>query len=296
MEVAHLSDVHVKAPRHARARWRDYLSKRWIGGLNLLLHRSHPEELLEAAVTDIAAHPPDHLVVTGDMTNLALPGEFARAREHLDATGVPPERVSLIPGNHDAYVHSVYRQRRFEQAFAPYVGGEDVTWPRAQEREGVLIVSTNSSVPTPWFTAHGRLGPEQLEAVGALLDASAAPFKMVLVHHPPLLGDGTLDGRWRRNRDGPALVELCQRHGADVILCGHTHRPFRYRVPGGDKPLHVICGGSTTYPVKEVGHGGTYNRYTIEDGHLAAIEVRAFDPDLDAFRTWKRVVPGEEDE
>lgn len=292
MEVAHLSDVHVPAPRHARARWHEYLNKRWIGGLNLLLHRKHPEELLEAAVADIARHPPDHLVVTGDLSNLALDGEFARAREHLDATNVPPERVSLIPGNHDAYVASAYRQRRFERAFAPYVGGEDVVWPRAQTEGEVLFVSTNSSEPTPWFTAHGRLGPEQLAEVERLLRESEAAFKVVLVHHPPLLGTGKLDGRWRRNRDGPALVRICQESGADLILCGHTHVPFRYVVPGGAKPLHVICGGSTTYPVKEVGVGGTYNRYTIEGGRLAKIEVRAFDPALGAFRTLREDVPG----
>ena len=280
VELAHLSDVHVLAAPGAGPRWFEHLNKRWIGRLNLLLHRKHDERLFAAAARDLAERPPDHLVVTGDLSNLAHPGEFARARQLLEATGLPPERVSLVPGNHDAYIRSAVRDRAFERAFAPYLGG-DPAWPRVQRAGDVLLVATNSAVPTPWFTAYGRLGAPQLAAVEQALAASAAAVKVVAVHHPPVIATGELDRPWRRNRDGLALLAACRRGGADVVLCGHTHLPFRCRVPG-ERPLWVLCAGSTTRPARALGQGGTYERYRVEAGRVVATR-RAFDPDADAF-------------
>lgn len=280
VELAHLSDVHVLAAAGAGPRWHEYLNKRWIGQLNLLLHRKHDERLLAAATEDLRARPPDHLVVTGDLSNLAHPGEFARARDYLEATGLPPERVTLIPGNHDAYTRGATRRGLFERAFAAYLG-EAPAWPWTRELDDVLLVATNSAVPTPWFTAFGRLDPAQIGAIEEALSASTAATKVVLVHHPPVIGSGALDKPWRRNRDGLALLEACRRGQADLVLCGHTHAPFRVRAPGA-RPLWVVCAGSTTRPVRAVGQGGTYNRYRIEPGRVT-LTTQAFDPARGAF-------------
>ena len=48
---------------------------------------------------------PDHVVVTGDLTNIALESEVEAARGWLAKIG-SPEVVTAIPGNHDAYVRT----------------------------------------------------------------------------------------------------------------------------------------------------------------------------------------------
>ena len=100
--LAHLSDPHLPIPAGALRPLSQLAGKRSLAYLGWLRKRAGtmpPEPLL----ADIAAHRPDHVAVTGDLTNLALPGEFAAARDWLARLG-PPARVSAIPGNHDATV------------------------------------------------------------------------------------------------------------------------------------------------------------------------------------------------
>ena len=46
---------------------------------------------------------PDHIALTGDLVNVALPQEYRRAAEWLAAFDTP-DRITVIPGNHDVYV------------------------------------------------------------------------------------------------------------------------------------------------------------------------------------------------
>ena len=80
MKLAHFSDVHALSLDGARP-WQ-FLNKRVAGYLNLRLNRreKHPVALFRAIVDDLNARPVDHVVVTGDLTNLSLRPEFELAR------------------------------------------------------------------------------------------------------------------------------------------------------------------------------------------------------------------------
>ena len=78
-------------------------------------HKYHRREVLDALVSDLQAQSPDHIAVTGDLVNLALEAEFAPARAWLESVG-PPNRVTAIPGNHDAYVRAT--RHRFAEAWS----------------------------------------------------------------------------------------------------------------------------------------------------------------------------------
>ncbi len=278
MQLAHISDLHVKAPLGP---WTGLLNKRWIGAVTLL-RRAHPDEILDGCIDDLAKDPPDHLAVTGDLTNLVLESELEKAAAAIARAGLPADRLTVIPGNHDAYVGGPHRARRFEHHIGPLLGEPALTWPRAQRHGDVLLVSVSSAVPTPWFTAFGRVGKAQLEQARALLAQDAA-FKVFLVHHPPLQRTGELDWVWRRNLDGPEVISLCQDMGVGLVLCGHTHRAFRRWVGEGARRLLVSCAGSTTKRPKTLGAAATYERYSIEGGRLAAIETRGWDPAANRF-------------
>ena len=103
--LAHLSDPHL--PPLPKPRLIELAGKRALGYVNWTRnrHKYQRREVLDTLVADIKAQAPDHIAVTGDLVNLALEAEFAPARAWLDGVG-PPDRVTTIPGNHDAYVRA----------------------------------------------------------------------------------------------------------------------------------------------------------------------------------------------
>lgn len=276
MELAHISDIHVTGAPLAGERWQRYVGKRILGGFNLLTNRSHPIGVLHAALRDLAQDPPDHVAITGDLTNLAFESEFARACEILARLPVPPDRRTIVPGNHDAYTREAQSTKRFARYVAPLLGEEALEFPRVQRIGDVMFLSLDSAVATPFLQAYGVLGLEQLAEAERLLEQSDAPIRVVLVHHPPLLGHGKPDRKGRGNRDGEALVALCRRQGVQLLLCGHTHKPFQLELQGDRAPLLISCAGSTTQPQ------AIYRRYRLRPDGVDT-ENRRYDPDLDRF-------------
>src|SRR3954447_24850133 len=101
--LAHLSDPHL-SPLPA-VRFRDLAGKRALGYLNWTRnrHEFYKREVLDALVSDMQAQSPDHIAITGDLVNLGLEAEFLQVTEWLQSVGAP-DRVTVVPGNHDAYV------------------------------------------------------------------------------------------------------------------------------------------------------------------------------------------------
>src|SRR5947207_10414209 len=100
--LAHLSDPHL--PPLPTPRLAELAGKRVLGYLNWTRNRRkfYRREVLDALVSDLRAQAPDHVAMTGDVVNLAIEAEFAPALTWLRSLG-PPDRVTAIPGNHDAY-------------------------------------------------------------------------------------------------------------------------------------------------------------------------------------------------
>ena len=285
MRIAHLSDPHLLSLEGARVR--DFLSKRWIGGLNLLANRAraHRPEVFDAMVDDINAAGVDHVVCTGDLTNVALPGELARARAHLDRLALGPARVTVVPGNHDAYVQAGVRL--FAEQLGDYCAPDEgwawpdgARWPVVRVRGPVAIVGVSTSRQTPWFTAWGELGAAQLERLErALGDARlAGRFRLLAIHHPPA---GAAAAHWRHGlRDRAALAEVLGRVGAELVLHGHEHLDLRAELAGpGGRAIPVRGIPSATYAGHRAAERAAYRIYTVGDEASGAGEE---------LRVWRR--------
>src|SRR5258708_30807890 len=117
---------HPPLPPLPSLRLRDLAGKRALGYLNWTRNRRkvHKRDVLDALVSDLQAQEPDHIAITGDLVNLALEAELAPSRAWLESVGAP-EPVTVIPGNHDAYVRAT--QHRFAEASGNYRDGDDAT-------------------------------------------------------------------------------------------------------------------------------------------------------------------------
>src|SRR5262245_10823140 len=116
--LAHLSDPHIGPLPDSRIG--ELLNKRILGFLSWTLRRQslYVTPVLDALARDMTAAAPDHIAVTGDIVNISLPGEFEHATRWLGGLGAP-EKVTVIPGNHDAYIALDWAQTIGQ--WAPYM-------------------------------------------------------------------------------------------------------------------------------------------------------------------------------
>jgi len=276
--LAHLSDPHL--PPLPEARWRDLAGKRALGYLNWTRnrHKYHRREVLDALVADLRAQRPDHIAVTGDLVNLALDAEFAPAQAWLAGVG-PPEHVTVIPGNHDAYVRAT--QHRFAGAFGDYLAGdggtESASFPFLRRRGPLALIGMSSAVPTLPLMATGKLGRAQLDALDRQLSqlSDDDAFRVLLVHHPL-----HSTSRMKRLTDSGGLRTVLKARGVDLVLHGHDHIHSTMWLEGADKQIPAIGVPSASALAHKHYPGAAYNLFRIErDGNQWRCEqtVRGID-------------------
>jgi 3',5'-cyclic AMP phosphodiesterase CpdA len=278
--LAHLSDLHLPPPQGALG-WRDLLSKRMLSRIAWRRkHREHRPEILAALIADLKAHAPDHVVITGDLTNFASRAELQAARTWLEALG-PAHDITVSPGNHDALVGDGE-----DEAFAiwtPWLGDAGETrFPQVRARDGVVVFNLCSAVPTAPHLATGRLGPAQLERLAVLLadPAHRDAFRVLLIHHPPVAGAVS---KRKSLEDQDALRTLLATHGADLVLHGHAHEAMVAVLPGLNDATIPVLGVPSASALGQLGHpAARWHGVEIDRKTDGAIEVRVVARGLDA--------------
>jgi len=262
--LAHLTDPHLGPLPEMRRR--ELASKRLFGYVNWQRNRSRrfDDQVVAALVDDIHAHQPDHVVVTGDLVNLALREEFVAAHDWLTRLG-PPDRVTVIPGNHDAYVPGATQQ--FTEIWRDFMIGDDdsqfVRFPFVRRRGPVAIIGLSSAVATAPLMATGRIGADQAAVLGEHLAALAGEgcFRIVLIHHPPVAGATA----WTKRLIGAGLFRAeIARHGAELVLHGHNHRTDVARLTGNGGDVPVVGAAAASTAPRADHPGGSYNLFLID--------------------------------
>jgi 3',5'-cyclic AMP phosphodiesterase CpdA len=295
LTFAQLSDPHLSSLDGAR--WHELTNKRLLGYLSWRRRRraEHRGEVLEALRRDLLGIRPGHLVITGDLTQIALPDEFRQARDWLDTLGSPSD-VTVVPGNHDAYVPVSWAQGLSQ--WEPYLVSDDArrggradsaetVFPSLRVRGPVAFIGLSSARPSAPLLATGRLGGSQLERLEALLEQTRREglFRVVLLHHPPVPGEE----RWRKRlTDAAPLCAVIARQGAELVLHGHRHRSVQSRIeiPGTHVPVFGIPSASSIG--HRTGRMARYHIYTVHPSDAVwelELEVRGYTAAAEAFVT-----------
>jgi 3',5'-cyclic AMP phosphodiesterase CpdA len=242
---------------------RDLANKRALGYLNWTRnrHKYHRREVLDALVADMQAQRPDHIAVTGDLVNLALEAEFSPAQAWLENVGAP-QHVTVIPGNHDAYVRAT--QHRFVGTFGDYLRGDaavdGASYPFVRRRGPLALIGVSSAVPTLPLMATGTLGRAQLDELDKVLAqlSSEQAFRVLLVHHPL-----HSNSRIKRLTDSRQLRTQLKRHGVELVLHGHDHIHSTMWVEGTDRQIPAIGVPSASALAHRHYPAAAYNLFSI---------------------------------
>lgn len=293
-QLAHISDPHL-APLPMPG-FAEMFSKRVFGYLSWHKRRKtiHQRKVLSAMAVDLASIRPHHVAITGDICNISLPREFVNGLDWLNTLG-RPDWISVVPGNHDAYVPMPWDQSL--GLWADYMssdatdGGDPMVpkgvddFPYVRICGPLAIIGVSSAVPVPIIKASGRVGPRQLEKLENILDDLSRRdlFRVVLIHHPPF----ETGVSWRKRlTDLDAFQGVLGRVGAEMVLHGHNHQQSFERIAGarGYVPVIGVPSASATSPnARCLAHYHLYGIEKDQNKWRVTVRARGLNPLSEAF-------------
>jgi 3',5'-cyclic AMP phosphodiesterase CpdA len=295
LRIAHLSDLHLLSLEGA-VPFR-LLNKRLTGYLNLRFHRTsvHKPFAVKAAAREIRRLDIDHVVITGDVSNLALEREFDLVRAFLEEDlGLSPDRVSLVPGNHDMYTQGSYRAQRFSRYFERYLASDlpDIAvsaggFPFVHLRGPVAFIGISTAMPRPPLVASGAIGAAQLRGFEQILAHPEVRRRtaVVLQHHPWHNPESYTKTLFEGLYDARSQGRLLRRLPRGLLLHGHLHRRIHRRLPTDDGHLDVVGATSASLLHDSDERMAGFNVYDVgPDGAIGPITSHRLLPDTQLFR------------
>jgi 3',5'-cyclic-AMP phosphodiesterase len=263
--IAHLSDAHILDHRPASRRTRYELGLRFVS-LGRPLDACERTKKLSSAFAAAQRAGADHFVVSGDLTETGTPEQFEAFAEVLDKTMIDPARVTLVPGNHDAYTRADAWSWALAGPLAPYARTSAGRQGQVVEVGDVTFLPIDVACHQPVTRSAGELSVGAAEALERRFrDPLLAKGAVVLVqHHPPYRRFGAwqwIDGL----RGWATLMNLLERFSHVQLLHGHLHRAVSTMVSvGRDR----VFGAPAV--VDDV-HAPRVRMYEVRDGALASV-------------------------
>jgi hypothetical protein len=233
--LAQLTDLHLLEDDYAdrpfgpRARL-SYLS------FGRSLDPGERRRRVAAWLEEVRTSAVDHLLITGDLTEDGHLAQFEVLAELLADSRIPPERITLVPGNHDAYTDGGAWDEAMRGPLAPYAPTSEIGVPL--RFRDVTIVPVSTAFHQSALRSAGAIGKEELEALGRITaDPSLAGRPLVFAqHHPPgrhflpILHwiDGFIEHQ--------ALMALFERCPHLHVIHGHTHHQVNKCAKKGEEP------------------------------------------------------------
>lgn len=170
----------------------------------------------------VGAH---HVVISGDLTEIGGPGEFEALSECLHDSGIPAERITLVPGNHDLYTSAGAWRWALAGPLAAFARTSASAPGKTVDVGGATLVPLDATFHQPVTRSAGVMTPCALDAVERLAsDPALAQRPLVLVqHHPPFLRRSKT-WQWVDGLIGaPRMMALLERFRHLFVVHGHLH-------------------------------------------------------------------------
>jgi len=222
--IAHLSDVHMLDARPVRARSSFSMGHRFVS-LGRPLDAVGRRRKLVHALSAARRVGADHVVISGDLTEMGAPGEFESLAEALHDSGIAPESFTLVPGNHDLYTAPGAWGRALEGPLAAFEATSAGEPGRIVERAGIRLMPLDVARFQPVTRSAGWIDDAALDLVHRRAsDPGLSDRPLVVVqHHPPFVR-ATQAWHWVDGLCGAArMMSILEVFRHLFVLHGHLH-------------------------------------------------------------------------
>jgi 3',5'-cyclic AMP phosphodiesterase CpdA len=182
--------------------------------------------LLTRCVDEINELKPDIVMITGDLTGMGYRREYDTVKNYISP--IQCKNIIIQPGNHDSRnVGYMHFEDIFGQRYSSF------------KTEGLVLVSADSSEPD---LDNGQIGREYYKWINSEFNgANPNDLKIFAMHHHLIPVPGT--GRERNIvHDAGDVLEVLANCNVDIVLCGHKHVPYIWRV----EDLYIITAGTVS--------------------------------------------------
>ena len=233
--IAQLSDLHLLE---------DSFAKRAFGPRARLSYlsfgrRLDPHERRKRAadaLQSVHAKNVDHLLITGDLTEDGHIEQFEVLAGLLAESRIPAERITLVPGNHDAYIDGAAFAQAMKGPLRPYAPTSSLG--TALRFGDVTIVPVSTAFHQSPLRSAGAIAPSELESLAGIARDSRLDGRPLVFaqHHAP----GCLFTPLLQWIDGlsehSVLLDLFRCCPHLHIMHGHTHHEANGAIGGGEAP------------------------------------------------------------
>ena len=221
--IAQLTDLHLVESNYAQRRLESRARLQYLSFGRALVPEARRGRVA-SALREVWMRNVDHLLITGDLTEDGHQEQFEVLAELLAESRIPPERVTLVPGNHDAYIDEGGFAQALRGPLRAYAATSSIA--AALQFRDVTIVPVSTAFQQSPLRSAGAIASRELASLAAIaMDPALAGHPIVFAqHHPPgaafipLLQ--WLDGL----TDHSALSDLFRRCPHLYVLHGHTHK------------------------------------------------------------------------
>ena len=205
-------------------------------------------DVFRSAIKEINKMSPDVVLVTGDLTENGLISEFEKVAKELKK--IKTEKMIYVSGNHD------YRSTGYLifQKLFPFL--------QVTELQDVIITVLSSARPD---RDDGEVGHRQNLWLERTLEKYSNKFRIVALHHHIIPVPDTGADQITVIDAGDVLRSLTKSK-ADLVLCGHRHRPWRWTLEN----MLVVHAGSLSCEKLRGFFLNSYNVLTVKGKKIEA--------------------------
>ena len=233
--LAQLSDLHLVEDHYQE---RPITTRARLSCLSFgrpILPRERRERVVRA-LAEVRANGVDHLVITGDLTEDGAPQQFEVLAEVLAESRIPADRITLVPGNHDAYDGADNYAAALRGPLRPYAATSSILSPLVFR--DVTLVPVSTAFHQSVLRSAGAVPASDLSSLQRIAnDATFRGRPLVFIqHHPPgrhfvpplQWVDGLLEHA--------AFSAMAETTSHLHVVHGHTHRAGNRPVRPGEAP------------------------------------------------------------